>query len=102
MDVRTIIAQRLKQFGLDGLCSPDCECACLVDDLAPCGEPCSFDCVGGRRVPCDCGGNEHEWHIQPPPPHRDRATDEMRHTKSAPGPERHEPTRDYYDGRDSQ
>lgn len=98
MDVRTIMAQRLKQLGLDGLCSPDCECACLVDDLAPCGAI-PADCVAGKRIPCDCGGNEHEWHIQPPPPARRRGTDEMRNTKSAPGPERHESPRDYYDGR---
>ena len=46
--------------GFDGLYNPG-ECACLADDLYPCGE--RGECYPGVKKPCpeDCG--EHDWHI---------------------------------------
>jgi hypothetical protein len=44
MDVGTILAEYLEQYGYDGLCSDDC--GCLIADLAPCGEM-SCDCQAG-------------------------------------------------------
>lgn len=50
LDVLTIVNRSLKAAGYDGLVSPGEECACLVDDLAPCGDLRS-DCVAGVRRP---------------------------------------------------
>ncbi len=62
MTVRDIIAAAIVEGGWDGLYSPSGECACFLDDLAPCGEP-QADCRVGVRAPCppECG--EHDWHI---------------------------------------
>ena len=38
------------------------ECACMLHDLAPCGEYIG-DCEPGYLGPCDCG--DHDWHIVP-------------------------------------
>jgi len=62
MNVRQIVGQWLKKNGYDGLYSSS-ECACIVDDLMPCGEYYS-DCESGYRYPCDCG-EYHEYHIGP-------------------------------------
>jgi len=35
--VRDIIESYLRDNGFDGLCEPDTECGCGLDDLAPCG-----------------------------------------------------------------
>ena len=62
MNCKQIIEAYLREHGFDGLCCAG-ECACLLDDLAPCCE--SFgQCEPGYRVPCppECG--EHEFHIQ--------------------------------------
>ena len=59
MTVLDIVTAYLKQHGFDGLYS-DGECACNLDNLAPCGE--SFSrCWPGYQLPCDCG--DHDWHI---------------------------------------
>jgi hypothetical protein len=38
MNVKTIIKEYLSARGYDGLVSDDCECGCLAEDLAPCGD----------------------------------------------------------------
>ena len=52
MTVREIVRQYLATSGLDGLYNRDGACACLVADLAPCGEI-RESCEAGKRVPCD-------------------------------------------------
>lgn len=52
-------ARQLKRAGYDGLYFPG-ECACLVEDLYPCGER-QEGCRPGFKKPCDC--YEHDWHI---------------------------------------
>jgi hypothetical protein len=59
MTVNEIVISYLISHGYDGLFNED-SCACLVDDLAPCGELCG-DCEVGFKVPCDCG--DHDYHI---------------------------------------
>ena len=46
MNIRDMIKQFLKENGYDGLCNCDNDCACLKDDIAPCGEICG-DCFAG-------------------------------------------------------
>jgi len=50
MTVKAIVTQWLKNNGYDGLFCPG-ECACLIDDLAPCGGECFMDCSPGYRYP---------------------------------------------------
>lgn len=68
MTVKEIIKQYLEREKFDGLCAERCECACLVDDLAPC-ESMQETCAPGYRVECDCG--DHDFHITTlkPAPH---------------------------------
>lgn len=64
--VLEMVRARLIQLGHDGLSSDDGECACLLDDLAPCG--CiTGHCESGRRVECcnDNCGNGCDFHIEP-------------------------------------
>jgi len=49
MTVETLVAKWLRNNGYDGLYYPG-ECACLVDDLAPCCEN-FMDCSPGYRYP---------------------------------------------------
>ena len=61
MDVEQMVEQYLRENGYDGLYSRG-ECACLVEDLAPCGQI-QGDCEAGFKVTCnnpDC-----EWCTQP-------------------------------------
>ena len=62
LDVKEIVGKYLKDEGFDGLYSYGGECACMLDDLAPCLELGS-DCIAGYHGPCpeECG--EHDWHI---------------------------------------
>lgn len=53
--------QRLKERGFDGLWNPDGECACLAENLYPCGAR-QEKCRPGVMVPCRCG--EHDFHIE--------------------------------------
>lgn len=57
-----IVIDHLREHGFDGLYNGDDECACKIDDLAPCD--CSpLRCTPGYLRPCppECG--EHRWHI---------------------------------------
>ena len=49
--VREILEKWLKDNGYDGLYTDSCQC--VVGDLADCGEPCSFYCKAGHKIPCD-------------------------------------------------
>ena len=57
---------KLEQSGFDGLYVPG-ECACLLDDLAPCGSVQADrdgwinGCVPGHRHNDPRPGHEHEW-----------------------------------------
>lgn len=44
----------------DGLYHEDGDCACEVQELAPCGEI-SVDCRAGYKTKCTCG--DHDFHI---------------------------------------
>jgi len=48
------LEQWLTDNGYDGLYAE--ECGCIVGDLAPCGEPCSFGCRAGHLAEgcCEC------------------------------------------------
>lgn len=60
MEVKAIVRLYLTANGFDGLFNGDADCACLTDDLEPCGGM-SSQCAAGYKAPCDCG--EHDWHI---------------------------------------
>lgn len=66
MTVLTVVRDAIQAAGLDGLCSAAGECACLLDDLAPCGEI-GADCELGHKVDgCsdDCGaGGGCDFHV---------------------------------------
>lgn len=55
-DLVELVARSLKAGGYDGLYS-ESECGCLLDDLAPCGEPWA-GCRAGYKQPHDCIGND--------------------------------------------
>ncbi len=59
MDVKQIVKEYLVEHGYDGLYGE--ECACLIEDLAPCDEMC-YDCSPGYKQPCDCE-EEHDFHV---------------------------------------
>lgn len=60
LTTREMIRKYLKDNDYDGLFSNEGECACVPDDLCPCGEP-PLDCEAGYRQTCDCG--DHDFHI---------------------------------------
>lgn len=62
--VRSIVNDYLQLHGYDGLFYPG-ECACLLDDLMPCGGDSIPHCEPGYRTECpeECG--EHDFHIAP-------------------------------------
>ena len=47
-----IVAEWLKENGYDGLVDEDMECACLVSELMPCGEP-KPGCMAGYKKEVD-------------------------------------------------
>jgi len=55
MTVTDMVEKHLKDNGFDGLFQPDV-CACLLDDLAPCGEM-RPDCEAGYRSECPADGD---------------------------------------------
>lgn len=65
MTTKEMVSSFLTDNGYDGLVSDVGECACLLSDLMPCGEP-EPDCEAGYRWPCDCGeGCEFHIGIEP-------------------------------------
>jgi len=56
MKLPGIIKTWLEDNGYDGLCDPDNECGCHIDDFMPCGEP-SIHCEAGHQedAPKDSG-----------------------------------------------
>jgi len=64
MDIDDIIEKYLIDNGFDGLCQVDCECACLLDDLFPCGDI-YFSCRPGFKIDgCTCGEG-CDFHVSP-------------------------------------
>ena len=62
-NVIDIVRKGLREDGYDGLYSENGECACLVEDLTPCGEIGS-ECTAGWKEDCkDCLDHEADWHI---------------------------------------
>lgn len=61
MNVLDMVREFLEGHDFDGLANPDAGCACLLEDLAPCGEINGDDCIAGYRVPCSSG--EHDFDI---------------------------------------
>jgi hypothetical protein len=63
--IHDIIKSYLAANNLDGLVSEDGCCACVINDLAPCGDP-KMDCSGGVEVPCDgeCDDPPCDFHIK--------------------------------------
>ena len=48
MNGKEIIQDWLKEHGYDGLCLPDDDCGCVIDDLVPCdSDPCL--CRAGKK-----------------------------------------------------
>jgi len=48
--------------GYDGLVASAGECACIVTDLAPCGEI-QDSCIAGYLAPCPDDCRDHDFHI---------------------------------------
>jgi hypothetical protein len=63
----SILRDYLTTHGYDGLYWPG-ECACLVDDFAPCGDI-PRECRPGWRVPCDgtCDAGRCQFHVSDDP-----------------------------------
>lgn len=51
MSIGELIKQSLTALGADGLCNPDQECGCGIEDLAPCDNLNLQECVAAK------------WHI---------------------------------------
>ena len=50
--IRAILAEWLRGHGYDGLCCFEGDpCGCRLDDLAPCGEFFSLECIPGYEGP---------------------------------------------------
>jgi hypothetical protein len=47
MKIIEIVREHLRREGFDGLCYPDIDCGCVLDDFAPCGEPSLEYCRAG-------------------------------------------------------
>lgn len=78
--VLEMVRYRIVEIGHDGLYNEHGECACLLDDLAPCGCVSEY-CESGVKAPCpgqgedcfcdgECGfhieavsNQGHDWHI---------------------------------------
>ena len=65
MNVLQIVKQYLEASSFAGLYNEDAECACVIADLAPCGEM-SQTCQAGILVKCPRGCGDHDWHIVSP------------------------------------
>ena len=63
MNIKQLIQRELAKNEMDGLGNTDLGCACVYDDLAPCGHV-QLDCVMGKKVPCPTECGDHDWHIE--------------------------------------
>ncbi len=55
---------QLKAQGYDGLCNPDAECGCKLDELFPCDEPSMVNCEAGYLGPPPPDkADECDWYI---------------------------------------
>ena len=64
LTLKEIASAAIRAMGLDGLVSVRGNCACLISDLMPCGEP-SPHCEAGHRTECDGSGcdGDCDFHI---------------------------------------
>ncbi len=53
MKVKEIIENYLKENGYSGLCYPEEDCGCQLEDLYPCSSDCPLDCQPGYKVQVD-------------------------------------------------
>ena len=44
-----MIQHRLKELGADGLCCPEEQCGCEIDDIVPCDAMSLCYCVAGKK-----------------------------------------------------
>ena len=72
MDCREIIIKWLHDNGHDGLCEPDTECGCGLDDFAPCGDGPYPKCKAAKARTLleheyvgDCGPGEIAYFVSP-------------------------------------
>jgi hypothetical protein len=71
MTVKELVVEALRKNGFDGLCNPDQECGCPLDDLMPCDAVNERDCVGGFKIPCphdSQGDTPYDFYISTVPP----------------------------------
>ena len=64
-NVLDMVKDYLKRNGYDGLYNARGDCACKLEDLAPCSEL-TEHCTAGYLQPCGCpchGEGKHAWHI---------------------------------------
>ncbi len=64
MNVIDIVRKALIESGHDGLFNENAECACLVDDLQPCGDDFSQCQPGYKHVP-ENPDSESDWEVKP-------------------------------------
>ena len=50
MTIKQIIRKYLDENGYDGLCLPDLECGCGLDDFAPCPDGINEECEPAYRI----------------------------------------------------
>lgn len=58
MNCSAMVVASLTKEGYDGLTSPEHDCACLLDDLMPCGGEGAMECIAGHKVAgcsAECG-----------------------------------------------
>jgi hypothetical protein len=63
MNVKEMLQKSLREMGADGLCNPDIECGCGIDDLAPGMEGCLNidECQAAKWVPPNKADPKNEW-----------------------------------------
>jgi len=50
MNARTLLIEKLKEIGADGLCHPALECGCGLDDFEPCQSCEITECVAAVKI----------------------------------------------------
>lgn len=62
-NVIDIVKESLIESGHDGLFNTDMDCACLLDDLQPCGENFAQCRPGYKHVP-EQPEYSYDWHVK--------------------------------------